>query len=160
IRRARQRRQRRLAVAAGTATVAAFALLVPLAFAGSPRPRAQASGPGPTPSTRTAPVASAAPTLIRCAIADLPVPDGLDALGVTLPPRVFVTAMDRTGAYIAASAFDARNDVAAVILWHDQVPTVLPTGGLGSIMTTAAVNSNGVVAGTGEAPGAVGFAWV
>src|SRR5262249_54022645 len=137
-----------------------LAVLTPLAFTGWPGPRPQAPGPDSAPSVQASPVTAAPPEVTQCTVADLPVPDGLGALGVTLPPRVFVTAMDPTGAHTTASAFGARNDVAAVIVWHDQVATILPTGRLGTIMTAAAVNPHGVVAGTGEGADAAGFAWV
>jgi hypothetical protein len=164
IRRALSRRRRHRFAMAGTAATAVLTLLTVPALTGWSPSRTPQAGPGaPTGSAPAATDrASSAPSLhvTNCGIVNLPVPSGLAARGVTQPARVFVTAMDGTGAYVVANAFAADNSAAAVILWHDKAPTVLPTSGLGAIMSTMAVNSHGVVAGTGESPGAKTFAWV
>jgi hypothetical protein len=160
IRRARVRRRNRFAAGAtsGVAGLAVVALLTVPALHGRETVTAAASAyPSATVSASRPPAAQ----VTTCVITDLPMPDGLGARGVTHPSQAFVTAMDPTGAYVVANAFDSHYYAAAVILWHNRVATVLPTHGLGGVVaSTMAVNAHGVVAGTGEAPGAVGFAWV
>ncbi|WP_157545279.1 hypothetical protein [Hamadaea tsunoensis] len=154
IRRALGRRRRTRFAMAGTAAVAAAAVLgVPVLLGhptGPSHPVPGVEGSASAPATR----------VVDCAMTELPVPGGLAARGVTQPPRVYVTAMDPSGAYVVGSAFAADNNAGAVILWHNGVATVLPENGPGTIAGAAAVNSHGVVAGTGERPGAIGFAWV
>lgn len=157
VRRGRLRRRRHRLAALGAVAAAVLALAAVPALAGlSSGTRPSVPGASGRPST-------GAPPAVRgpadCRIVDLPVPGGLAAAGVTQPSRVFVTAMDPSGSYVVAGAFGASNYLAAVILWHDRVPTVLPLGGPGPVESVVAVNSRGVVAGTGEAAGQ-GYAWV
>jgi hypothetical protein len=162
IRQARSVRRRHRFAMAGSAAAVALAVLAVPALTGWPWSRSPGSGLGAASGSVAADRATSAPAVVvtNCALDNLPVPGDLAGRGVSSPARVFVTAMDASGAYVLGNAFAVDNTVAAVILWHDKAPTVLPTSGLGTIMSTVAVNGHGVVAGTGEASGAVGFAWV
>ncbi len=157
IQRARTRHRTHVAMTA-TAALAAVALVAVPAVNGWPWTHSAKPGQGTAGTSATS--GGWAGRTTTCRSVDLPVPGGLAARGVTQPTRTFVTAMDPGGAYVAADALDANNNAAAVILWHNGAPTVLPTSGLGTISQVAAVNSNGVAAGTGEDASAVGFAWV
>ena len=159
VRRGQSRRRRHRVAGAGAVAAAILVVAAVPALAG------RSSGPDRPPSAASssgAPSAKASATAQKpteCEIVGLPLPGGLAGRGVSQPSRVFVTAMDPTGNYVVAGAFAAANDLAAVILWHNRVPMVLPTAGAGMVMNAVAVNSHGVVAGTGEVAGQ-GYAWV
>ncbi|MEU4560999.1 hypothetical protein AB0F72_21680 [Actinoplanes sp. NPDC023936] len=129
----RTRRVRRGVTGAGAAVVTVAASL-----AGFTLTRPTAAPPPPVLATSAPqPSVAAAPTVTRCAISRLPVPDKA--------PMALVTAADPTGAWIAGRIYPKSGGYQAV-LWHDgTVAKVMLPGDLEEALRD--VNSSGTAVG-------------